>query len=70
MDFATAPATAELCSRVRTFVDEELVPLEPTFLGTGWAAVLPALERVRARVQELGWRAPQLRRPGSNHGRR
>ena len=55
MEFAVPSATADLCAAVRAFVDDELVPLEPTFLGEGWAAVLPALESARARVRERGW---------------
>jgi acyl-CoA dehydrogenase len=62
MDFATPASTAELCARVRTFVDEDLIPLEPVFLGEGWGAVLPALEAARARVKALGLWAPQLPR--------
>ena len=68
MDFTIPPATAELCARVRAFVDEELIPLEPTFLGAGWGAVLPAIERARARVKELGLWAPQLPREHGGMG--
>ena len=68
MEFAVPSATADLCAAVRAFVDDELVPLEPTFLGEGWAAVLPALESARARVRERGWWAPQLPREHGGMG--
>ncbi len=63
MDFSVPDATRALCDRVRAFVDEEIVPLEPTFLGAGWRAVLPHLEAARERARALGFWAPQL--PGA-----
>jgi acyl-CoA dehydrogenase len=68
LDFTVSPATAELCAKVRAFVDAELVPLEKTFLHAGWNAILPALERARDRVREQGWWAPQLPREHGGMG--
>ena len=58
MDFNLRPEQSDLIGRIRRFVDEELLPLEPALLVEGPAAVLPDIRRLRARVQELGMWAP------------
>jgi acyl-CoA dehydrogenase len=45
---------------VRAFVNEEVLPLEPTFRGKGFRALLPKLAELRARVKALGLWAPHL----------
>jgi len=44
----------------RTFVEKEVLPLEPKFLNEGWAAVAPALEEVRRRARATGLFAAHL----------
>jgi alkylation response protein AidB-like acyl-CoA dehydrogenase len=48
--------------RVRTFVREELLPLEGDFLSRPARELMPALRRKRERVKELGLWAPHLPR--------
>ncbi|HYJ79349.1 MAG TPA: acyl-CoA dehydrogenase family protein, partial [Longimicrobiaceae bacterium] len=62
---AHAPADApqdDLAARVRSFVLDEVVPLEERFLAEPFRALLPALGEVRARVKAAGLWAPQLPR--------
>lgn len=49
-----------LLDRIRAFVREELIPLEPALQQRGFRAILPALQERRRRVQELGFWAPHL----------
>jgi alkylation response protein AidB-like acyl-CoA dehydrogenase len=46
--------------QIREFVQQELLPLEPTFLQQGFGAVLPALQEKRQAVKNLGLWAPSL----------
>ena len=46
--------------QIREFVQEELIPLEPTFLQQGFGAVLPILQEKRQIVKNLGLWAPSL----------
>jgi acyl-CoA dehydrogenase len=59
-EIGLTPRTRELLPRVRSFVESELLPLEPEFLGRPFRAVLPALQEKRRRVKELGLWAPHL----------
>ncbi len=58
MDFSLPEKTQELIARVEEFVEGELTPLEPDFLGQPFRRLLPALKEKRARVKELGLWAP------------
>ena len=60
MDFTPPQRSAELLGPVRELVERELFPLERAFATEGWAAVAPALEKVREKVKRRGLFAPQL----------
>jgi acyl-CoA dehydrogenase len=47
---------------VRDFIDREVTPLEPAFLGGSFRQLEPQLDRLRARVKELGLWTPHLPR--------
>jgi alkylation response protein AidB-like acyl-CoA dehydrogenase len=49
-----------LLTAIRTFVAEDLLPLQSSFLREGFAAVLPQLQAVRRKVRALGLWAPPL----------
>lgn len=57
------PQTADLVKAVRAFVEQEILPLEPTFLKHGFRAVLPGLQKVRQKVKAQGWWLPPLHAP-------
>jgi alkylation response protein AidB-like acyl-CoA dehydrogenase len=61
MDFAPSPSLIPLIEKVDRFLVEEVRPLEARFHG-GFRSLLPELERLRARVRELGLWAPQIPR--------
>ncbi|MEM7346311.1 MAG: acyl-CoA dehydrogenase family protein [Chloroflexota bacterium] len=46
--------------KIDNFLEEELYPLEETFLQKGFQAVLPTLKRKREKVKALGLWAPHL----------
>ena len=58
MDFHLEPAKQVIVSRFREYVDRELVPLEPAFLASGFAGLLPVLQGKRADVRRLGLWGP------------
>ncbi|MGQ0428569.1 MAG: acyl-CoA dehydrogenase family protein [Gammaproteobacteria bacterium] len=58
MDFHLEPAKQVVVNRCREFVDRELLPLEPAFLASGFAALLPVLQGKRAEVRKLGLWGP------------
>ena len=60
MDFTTPPALATLLDRLREFLVEEVIPLEPIFLQNGFAAVEPSLREKRKKAKALGFWLPQL----------
>ena len=51
---------ADLLALATTFVQDELLPLEPTFLQNGFGAVLPSLKKKREQVKALGLFTPQM----------
>jgi acyl-CoA dehydrogenase len=58
MDFSESPRVEALRGLARTFLAEELLPLEPALRRDGFAALLPRLQRVRERARETGlWAA-------------
>jgi alkylation response protein AidB-like acyl-CoA dehydrogenase len=62
MDFSPSPTVAPLLPRIDRFLVEEARPLEPRFLSATFRSLLPELERLRARVKEIGLWGPQLPR--------
>ncbi|MGH8252123.1 MAG: acyl-CoA dehydrogenase family protein [Steroidobacteraceae bacterium] len=58
MDFNLEPARQVIVNRVREYVDREIVPLEPAFLESGFAALLPVLRTRRADVKKQGLWGP------------
>jgi alkylation response protein AidB-like acyl-CoA dehydrogenase len=60
MDFAIAGHLEPMLEQVRHFVDNELIPLEPTFLNAEFRTMLPELAAKRAQVKALGLWAPFL----------
>ncbi|MGH8197082.1 MAG: acyl-CoA dehydrogenase family protein [Steroidobacteraceae bacterium] len=58
MDFNLEPAKELIVSRFREYVDRELVPLEPAFLESGFAALLPVLRGKRTKAKKLGLWGP------------
>ncbi|MBI4557738.1 MAG: acyl-CoA dehydrogenase family protein [Candidatus Hydrogenedentes bacterium] len=60
MDFAITDQLRNLLNDIRSFLEAEAFPLERAFLHEGFGAVLPGLERLRARVKERGWWLPQV----------
>lgn len=60
MDFSIPQATQELLGRVREFVKDELIPLEPVYLQKGFGPMIPVLDAKRAKVRELGLSIPQI----------
>jgi acyl-CoA dehydrogenase len=62
MDFELPARSAALISPVRSFIREEVMPLERQAAADGWEAVVPKLELLRGRVKALGWWAPTLPR--------
>ena len=62
MDFAPSETLQPLLDKIDKFIREEAQPLEPAFVGGSFRALLPELNRLRARVKELGLWAPQIPR--------
>ncbi len=60
MDFSIPPRVEPIVRRVRAFVDEALIPLEPRFLNGSFRALLPVLAELRAQVKAAGLWAPHL----------
>ena len=60
MDFAVSEKMEGILDKVRTFVREELYPLEPQLLSEGFGSVLPVLNEKRAKVREMGLSLPQI----------
>ncbi len=58
MDFTLEPAKQVIVNRFRNYVDRELIPLEPAFLESGFAALLPVLRGKRADVKKQGLWGP------------
>lgn len=54
------PDSDTLLSKIREFIREEVLPLEPEFLNGSFRDLLPTLNERRARVKALGLWAPQI----------
>jgi alkylation response protein AidB-like acyl-CoA dehydrogenase len=60
MDYSLPQELEDRLARMREFVDTELLPLEPLFLGGEWDRLMPELEARRETVRANGWWAPNL----------
>jgi acyl-CoA dehydrogenase len=60
MDFTVKPAMRTLCSALRDFIDQKVVPLERELDETRFRELLPRLEDLRREVKERDWWAPAL----------
>ena len=60
MDFNRPPHLDPVIERVRDFVEQALIPLEPAFLNGEFRDLLPALAEKRRQVQAAGLWAPWL----------
>ncbi len=68
MDFAIAEHLQPTLARVREFIEQELVPLEPTFLNHEFRELLPTLAAKRTAVKDAGLWAPFLPREHGGMG--
>lgn len=68
MNFAISKEMEDLLGRVRTFVREELYPLEPQVLNEGFASVLPILKEKRKKVRAMGLALPQIEKAHGGMG--
>ena len=60
MDFTPPAATVDLVARYRSFVDEELLPLESLALSRPFGESLPTLNKVRERARARRLWGPQI----------
>jgi acyl-CoA dehydrogenase len=60
MDFTFPETLSDLAPKLRRFVDEEIVPLEPVLFARGFGAVRPELARLRDKAREMGVFAPHM----------
>ena len=60
MDFSIPTPTKLLLARVRAFLDEHVLPVEPELLALGFAAAEPRLAALRAQVRAAGLWLPQM----------
>lgn len=58
----THPEPATLSARIRDFIEREVIPLEPEFLGRPFHELLPVMRALREKVKSLGLWAPHLPR--------
>lgn len=60
MNFAPSQELHSILKTIRSFVREELFPLEEVFLLEGFESVLPAINEKRAKAKNLGFWLPQI----------
>ncbi|MBI1318908.1 MAG: acyl-CoA dehydrogenase [Candidatus Hydrogenedens sp.] len=60
MDFSISPDMQALLSRVRDFVNKELIPLEAGFLNKEFNEIEPLLQEMRTKVREMGLLSPHM----------
>ena len=68
MDFGIEEKTRELVSRVRAFVDTELIPVEGEVMAAGFVASAERLEGLRDQVREMGLFAPHIPKAAGGAG--
>jgi len=62
MEFSIDPKTQTILEMIREFMEKEVYPLEPHFLGKTFKEMKPKLEEVRNKVRQMELWAPQLPR--------
>ncbi len=62
MEFSIDEETQTILSMIREFMDKEVYPLEPYFVGRGFLEMKPRLEEARQKVRQMELWAPQLPR--------
>ena len=50
----------EIKSKIKSFVEDELFPLEPWILNSEWDEKLPKLNELRDKVKSIGLWLPQI----------
>ena len=60
MNFAPSQELHSILKTIRSFVREELFPLEEVFLLEGFESVLPTINEKRAKAKSLGFWLPQI----------
>lgn len=60
MPFDPTPRVAPMLTRIRHFLSEEILPLEPTLLQEGFGVLEPILAQKRLMAKELGLWTPHL----------
>lgn len=60
MNLAISERLAPLLKQIETFVNEELIPLEPQFFTKSFKELVPELEKKREKVRALGLWGPQI----------
>ncbi len=60
MDFSLSEDTQRMIQVIRTFLRQEVYPMEQDFLNRSFRELLPVLAEKRARVKSLGLWAPQI----------
>lgn len=60
MDFEIPARVKPLVSRLREFIEEEVIPLEPAFLNSEFVELVPVLAEVRQRARAAGLWAPHM----------
>ena len=68
MDFSIPKETQDILDKVRTFINEEAIPLEHDFLNKGFGEILDVLKEKRKRVKELGLWLPQIEKEWGGMG--
>ncbi len=60
MDFSIPRSIERVLPGVHELIEREVIPLEPALLSGPFAQLVPSLNRVREKVKELGFWAPQV----------
>ena len=60
MDFSIPEPTQALLSKIRAFVNAELIPLEREFISKSFTELLPLIEEKRDKVRAMGLSTPQM----------
>ncbi len=68
MDFAVSPRMQEILGRMRTFVEQELYPLEPLVAEQGFDGAREQLRQKREKVKSLGFWCPQIHKEHGGMG--
>ena len=50
----------EVKQKIKTFIDNELISLEPWIVNSEWSEKLPKLNELRDKVKEMGFGCPRF----------